>query len=580
MSKAITFTRRLIAVIILIIIGVSLIMYFFFPFYSQKPPTPAYTYYVTIYDVIGNRTNIIAKNITVVLQGITNSSINITLSNPNYNNLTYQFDNLPIGDYVLKVLSRENITVFNKTLHIDRDIYDRIVIPSQPLTIQVLVNGTPSKFGYDLVLINIDKNLRFNASISTATGSYTFSQLPIGRYRIYLYYLGLPVNETSIDVNGSTNLVNLNTKLISVKFLLKDNKTGILNQTRLYLIYENKSIGPYISANNGTITVNNIPPLNFQAVFSYKGINVTTLENANINLSSTNQRFFNFTTVLANLTLRVVFDNGTPAKSIGVILSPNLITKLGEEGNVTILNIPANTKIPILLNKTSFIILRSNITLEAYSNNTISLTIPSYNLNYTLKGYSNLNNFKIYYSIQDFLNITTSKTISTINLNIKLYPSIYIIYIFVQTPSNNSILLYKDTIILNNTITKTVDVPLGYIINVNTNSPEDLITLYYIDQYGSHKIAEAKGSYATFSDLIPGYYKIVVERQNSFITSRFISISIDSPKEINLTINTMATVSLSQTIQESTIVFVVLLILIALLGYGTYRTYKSKKTRK
>ncbi|HLI46231.1 MAG TPA: hypothetical protein VKU94_03475 [Geobacterales bacterium] len=579
MSRGITLSRRLIAVIILVIIGASLIAYFLYP---QKPQqvSVTYTYYATVYDVIGNKTNTIAQNITVNLKGISNANINITLSSPNYNNSTYQFSNLTAGDYLLKITSKENLLLYNETLHIDKDTYQRIVIPAQPLTLQVLLNGAPSKVQYNLNLKNTDRNFNVNVTISTSTGSYSFTEIPLGHYIVTMYYLGLPVNQTNIYLSGTSNFVNLNTKLLNLKFLLKDNRTGVLNQTSLYFMYQDKYIGPYVSASNGTITAQNVPPLKFNVIFSYKGLNVTTKESPILDLSSTSQTFFNFTTTLGNLTLKVHFDNGTPANGLGVILSPNLKATLGSEGNVTLLNLPAQVNIQLAINKSSYVILKTNITLESYKNNTINLVINKYSLKYTLQTLGDISKFKIYYLVQDNLNISPPQQILTSNLDIQLYPSIYTVYIFVYTPSNSSMLLYQESVVLNSTLNKSVKVPLGFTLNVNTSSNEDVITLYYVDQTGSYKVAQASGGNAKFTDLIPGQYRVVVTRANSFISSTYLQISNGSPSEMSIYINTSSMFTLTQAVQESAIVLVILLIIVALLSYGVYRSYKSKKQTK
>src|SRR5579875_2530773 len=566
MSRGITLSRRLIAVIILVIIGASLIAYFLYP---QKPQqvSVTYTYYATVYDVIGNKTNTIAQNITVNLKGISNANINITLSSPNYNNSTYQFSNLTAGDYLLKITSKENLLLYNETLHIDKDTYQRIVIPAQPLTLQVLLNGAPSKVQYNLNLKNTDRNFNVNVTISTSTGSYSFTEIPLGHYIVTMYYLGLPVNQTNIYLSGTSNFVNLNTKLLNLKFLLKDNRTGVLNQTSLYFMYQDKYIGPYVSASNGTITAQNVPPLKFNVIFSYKGLNVTTKESPILDLSSTSQTFFNFTTTLGNLTLKVHFDNGTPANGLGVILSPNLKATLGSEGNVTLLNLPAQVNIQLAINKSSYVILKTNITLESYKNNTINLVINKYSLKYTLQTLGDISKFKIYYLVQDNLNISPPQQILTSNLDIQLYPSIYTVYIFVYTPSNSSMLLYQESVVLNSTLNKSVKVPLGFTLNVNTSSNEDVITLYYVDQTGSYKVAQASGGNAKFTDLIPGQYRVVVTRANSFISSTYLQISNGSPSEMSIYINTSSMFTLTQAVQESAIVLVILLIIVALLSY-------------
>jgi hypothetical protein len=578
MAKALTVTKRFIVFILLIIIGASLIAYFFYP--SQKPSAPTYSYSVTIYDVIGNKTNVIAKNITVILQGKTYPEYNVSLKSPNLQNTTYFFDNLKAGDYQLLVYSPEKILLYNKTVSLNQDVIDRIVIPSQPLFIQVLVNNQPTKLGFDIHLKNVDRNFTLNATASYTNGTFRFAELPLGNYELYVYYLTLEINRTHFKLDGRTNVYNVNTRLLNATFILKDERIGILNETSLYLVYQNKTIGPYISSKNGTITANNIPTLKFKLIFSYKGINVTTNENPIIDFNSTSQNSFNFTTKLANLTLKVSFDNGAPAKGIGVIISPLIKAKLGDEGNVTINNLPANVNINIKLNSSSLIILNQQITLQPYEENKINLTINKLNFKLSLNTISDINNFNINVFLQNYLNKTqliglTYKN----NIDLKLYPSIYSIYILVKTPSNSTINIYNELFVLNSTIDKSINLPLGYSIIINTSNNEDIIYLYYTDSTGKYLIGKLQGNHAEFKNLIPGDYIIVVYRGDNYITSDYIQITKNSPTTIKIDLNTYLSYNLLNSAQMSSIILSIILLLITLISYLIYRNYKFKKPK-
>lgn len=576
MGKAITITRRTIAFILLLIIGASLIAYFFYP--SSKPSAPTYAYMLTIYDVFGNKTGVIAKNITVTLQGITFPDYNVTFKSPNQGNSSYFFSDLKAGYYSLKIQSQYNILLYNKTIYIDKDKTETLVLPSQPLTIQLFVNGKPSKISYDISLMNLNRNFTLNATISSTNATYTFSELPLGSYKLKLYYLALQVNETQFELSGSTSILTLNTRLLNATFLLKASNKNILNETSLYLEYEGKTIGPYTSSKNGTIFVNNIPPLKFKVVFNYKGINVTTDENAVIDFSSVTQRSFNFTTHLANLTLIAKYDNGAPAKGIGVFISSFIKGTLGNEGNITIKNIPANVNLNIKLNSSSLIIFSKNITLEPNKNNTVDLIISRYNLKINLKGYSDITNFNIYFVVENVFNKTSLQFKAT-NLNIDLYPSVYRLYVFVKTPSGGSLLIYREAFGLNSTFEKTVNVPLGYQIIVRTNSTDDIIQLYYVDQSGEYKIGEAKGNQATFNNLVLGIYKIVVLRNGEYLASSSVVINQDSPSQVYININTAKSPSIINFIQSSVLLLTILLIIVTFLSYLIYRNYQIRKEK-
>jgi len=578
MAKALTLTRRFIVFIILIIIGASLIAYFFYP--SQKPSTPTYSYSVTIYDVIGNKTNVIAKNITVVLQGKTYPEYNVSLKSPNLQNTTYFFDNLKAGDYQLLIYSPEKILLFNKTISLNHDVMDKIVIPSQPLFIQILVNKQPTKLGFDIRLKNIDRNFTLNVTASYTNGTFKFAQLPLGNYELHVYYLTLEVNRTKFKLDGLTNIYNVNIRLLNATFMLKDEKIGVLNETSLYLIYQNKTIGPYISSENGTIVAKDIPPLKFKLIFNYKGINVTTNETPIIDFNSTSQNSFNFTTKLANLTLKVSFDNGSPAKGIGVMISPLITAKLGNEGNVTIKNLPANVDINIKLNSSSLIILNKRITLQPYEENKIELTINKLNLELSLNAFTSIDNFNVNIVIQDYLNKTHVIGLNYKNkIDLRLYPSIYSLYVLVKTPSNSTINIYSELFVLNSTISKSINLPLGYSVIINTSNIEDTIYLYYIDAIDKYLIGKVLGNHAEFKNLIPGNYIVVVMRGNDYITSDYVQITQSSPNSIKIDLNTSLSYNLLYSAQISSIILAIILFLISLISYLIYRNYKFKKSK-
>lgn len=570
-------SKRLITSLILFLIGISLIVYFFYP--SPTPPK-LYSYGVKVYDALGAKLSIPAKNITVVLQGITFKDFNETLSQPNLGNSTYYFENLKPGEYLLKIYSSHyNILLVNRTVTIEEDKIDTITLDSQTLSVSVNIGSKPSKFAYGLSIKNKDKGFIINGTIKPES-TFVSGQLPLGNYSITLYYLGLEINKTDIKLNGTIAFFTFNTYVVNATFALYDSKGNLLKDTRLYLQHDSKSIGPFISSSNGLINATNIPPLSFKAIFNYKGTNVTLKEDNLIDLSQPKNKIFNYTTYLGNLTLYVKYEDGTPAKGLHASVTPLVGGILGAEGNATFSDIPANKTYEITVDDTFIIVLKRNVTIKPEFNN-ITLIIPKYNLNLTLKGKNDISKFKIYFIIQNNFNKSIVMKIVDYKLNLQLNPGIYRIFAYVYSPINDTLLIYSEYLALNKTIEKSVDVNIGYSVNVNTSSADDVISLYYISNDNrNYLINKSSGNNVVFSNLVYGNYKIVVIRDGKYIASYFLVINDRSPSIIYVNIDTTPNYYLIQNLQYGMILLLILLFALFITSFLIYKSYKKKKESK
>lgn len=576
--KKVFLSRRTLAFILLLIIGASLIFYFLYP--PQPPQQPSYySYSVKVYDAFSVKLNTPVKDVIVVLEGITNKEYNSSLKSPNLQNTTYQFSNLTAGDYLLKIYSAYNILLYNKTIFINENKEENIIIEAQPLTVYVNIDGSPSKFTYEVIAENLMKNFVLNGTIGPYS-NHTFTELPLGEYSLSLKYLGLEISKVTLRLDGSTNSFTFNTSVVNSTFMLLDFKGKVLNETRLYLEHAGKTIGPFISSSEGIINATNLPPLTFNVIFEYKGINVTVKENPSIDLSISENKTFKFTTDLANLTLYVKYDDGKPASGLNASLSPLIIAKLGVNGNYTFNEIPANVKLKLVIENNTFVILQKDILIEPNLNNTIELTIPKYTLSISLKGKGDISSFKIFFVIQNDFNQSFVMRIDANKLELQLHPSIYRVYAYVYSPSNIPVLIYNEKIGLNKTIGKEVDAALGFSLAVSTSYSSDEIRLYYVDSTGEQLIAKKQGSSAIFTDLMAGRYKVAVFREDEFIASKLILVNADSPQSIQINIDTTVPNTLLRDFAHGITLILILLSLIVLVSSLIYRGYKRRREKK
>ncbi len=577
MRKALMLNRRTLAFLILLILGSSLLIYFIYPYEAPSAPQ-RFSYGVTVYDVISEKAGIPAKNITVILEGLT-TNYNSSLKSPNLRNETYYFANLTSGNYLLKIYSSYGILLYNKTINLVENKLDTVTLRSQPFIVSVTIGGKPSPFTYKVTMKNLEYGYVFNETIQ-AQSTATFTQIPLGNYSISLYYLGFEINRTSLNINASLNFYTFKTYVVNATFGLLDEKGNLLNQTKLYLEHNSKSIGPFLPSSNSTlINAINLPPLKFNVTFEYKGINVTLKENPLVDLTSNDKKSFNFTTYLGNLTVKVSYDDGRPAKGLSVALSPLLGGILGVEGNQTFTNIPANVALKISVEDTFLEVLQKEITIVPNFNNSIELIIPKHNLNINLVGNGDISSFKIFFVVQNNFNKSIVYRINSYSLNIQLYPAVYRVFAYVYSYSNNTILLYSEYLALNKTIVKDVNVSIGYSIVVNTSYPDDEIIIYYVDFNGDFLVAKNKGNSVLVNNLIPGDYKIVVLRDGKYVASEFVVINMKSPQRIQINIDTTTTDPLFLVFQSAIPVLFVLFLLLFLATFFAFKLYRKRKMK-
>jgi len=582
------FTKTAVFFLLMLIIGISIIVYVFFP-RQQVTEEEKFFYRVTFYDQISGKLNIPTTNITVKLVG---ENYNITLDKPNFGNETYIFRNLTKGTYNLLVYSKEfNLLLYNKTIEISRDVDEAITLPSQPLQIAVLINDKPSIYPYNVTI----KNEKIEVSKIISPGQVLYiSQFPLGNYTVYAKYKDIVVNSTNINVAGSISYFTLKTILANVTVsLFYEKPTYInetlqytklpLNNTSIYLIYQNKTIYTSSSSTN-TFNITFIPLLNYTVMFNKGGLNLTLKESPYIDLSSFNGtvQHYNFTTIFGNLTVFVKYEDNNPARGILVKIG-QYATYTGAEGNATFTELPANSKVKLIIERGNLKVLEKEVVIKE-NDLTISEVIIhkiDYKIYLIPKGNIPEDLFTTYIIIQDDFNKSQIYKYYDKRLEIQLYPGIYYIGGYLILPSNNTYTVYEKYIALNQTRIENITVPVGYELKIFTKNPTDKVSLYYLIDNGNYILLNEKiGSDITFPNLSIGKYKIIITNNGEYVFSTLFEINENSPNQISLSLDTHKPNVLENILLQTSLTLLVLLLVLSIIVFLNFRVFKLFKSLK
>jgi len=567
-------TRSIVVGIILIIIAVSLIAYAIIPKGQHLVTTNKYTVSLTFYDVISNQTH---KPLTTLTVKLSSSTFNSTLLAPNVANQTYDFKNLTKGNYNLLVYSPENILLYNSTINVSDNISSNIVLNSQSLTIYVNLNGKASTFPFNVTIkgkiVNITKQLIPSLPLQ-------INELPLGEYNITILYNRIVLNSTSVNINGKLNNVTLNTYLENVTVKLYDQNKKLVPNASIYLIYDNRTFISQFSK-NGIFNITNIPLLNYHVKFNYKGINLTILPSSFLNVVK-NFTIFNFTTYFSNVTFNFKYQNNHPASGLLIQLSENITGITNKNGTLSLNYVPANVTILAKVYRAGIIAFKQPISLIPNKVSILNFTIENSTLQLNLL---NINNQTIqggtYTVIQDSFNSSFILTLNSSKINLSLYPSSYLIEVYLFTPAKDTILTYKSYVTVNSSIVKNIVLPEGFTLKVYTNSSSASIYLYYISNYGtSVLVSQNQGSMVSFSNLVEGLYKVVLMQNGTYLSSTTFTISNSTTSTYVLILTIPKIQTTTNIITPDIALAAVLTILTSVFIALSYREYRKKVVKK
>jgi len=564
-------SRSVIAGIIIIIIAVGLIAYAILPKVEHHVQAKTYSASFTFYDVVSNKTSKPITSLTVKLYSLNYSS---TLLAPNFANTSYVFYNLTKGSYNLIVYSPDNIVLYNETMSISENLTKSIVLSSQPLTIYVNLNGKTSILPYTIEIkssvVNLTKQLVPSLPLQ-------IQELPLGEYNISVILNNLTINSTSVNLNGKINNVTINTFLYNVTLRLFDQNKKLVANSLVYLIYNNRTVYN-ITSQSGIFQLNNVPPFNYSVKFSYKGINFTVPPySIKVNKNSTN---FNFTSYFTNATFNLAYQNRLPAKGLLVEISNNATGITNTNGTINFTYIPANVSIDVKVLRGGIIVLNQLLRLS-YKANVFNFIIQNSTLDLKLVGVNNQPVSNVFIILQDSFNSSFILNLSKPIINFSLYPSNYLVQVYTYEIANEqTLLVYKSYLIINQTVSKTIILPVGYTLKVNTNNSSSVVLLYYVsNNYGDVLINQGQGSSVTFNNLVMGTYKIVLTINGEYENSTLITITNSTQQVYNVNI-IIPKVKTTATLYPSFILSAVLTVLIATFIFLSYRDYKKKKSVK
>lgn len=565
-------TKSIIVGIIIIIIAIGLIAYALIPKGAPQAHGKTYSASFTFYDIISNRT---LKPLTSLTVEINSKNYSSSLFAPNVGNTSYVFYNLTQGNYNITVYSAENVKLYTESFILNENLTKNIVLNSQPLTVYVNLNGKISTVPYTVVInsskVNLTKQLVPSLPLQ-------ISELPLGSYNISILYNQLKINSTSVILNGKITNVTLNTYLYNVTLNLFDQNKKPVSDAIAYLFYKNKEVFNSTSQ-KGSFFFNNTPPLNYSVVFNYKGINLTIYPN-NIITVNKNHTTFNFTTYFTNATFKIKYQNDKLASGLLVKLSENLTGITSSNGTIKFNHVPANLYLNVKIYRGGIIVLKQQIYILSNSSNNFNFTLFNSTLNLNLVGVNNQSNFNSFTILQDSFNSSSIIFVNKTNISLSLYPSNYLVQIYLYTPTNETLLVYKSYITLNQTVTKTIILPAGFTIKVNTNNPSSTLALYYLSEnYGPVLVSQTQGSSAIFNNLVEGTYKLVLFENGVYKNSTLVTI-LNSTKTTYLVNMYYSPIQSTSNIYPYFVLSAVLIILTASFAYLSYRSYKSKKSMK
>jgi hypothetical protein len=572
-------TKRALLLLITFIIGTTLVAYAFLFQPPQPPSATKHSYDFIFFDAISIKTEKPVTNLTVSIVG---KNYNITLDKPNKQDpilkeeVVFSFPNLTRGEtYTLKVFSKEQVPLYNKTFTVFEDKSERIELKSQPFTISVFVNDLPSPIPLNITIKNKEGNININKT--SQASSIHISEIPLGEYIVVVKHKKFTISETKININGTLPSFTIRTNLYnSTIYIFDQNKKGIKN-VFLNLVYNNEVLDSYSSLTN-KFELKYLPPLKYNLIFQLYGVNLTVEPEPILDLTKEIKSSYNYTAYLGNLTLKVKYDDGKEAKGLKVSIHDLYNTFTDTEGNVTLLNIPAKSKFELKIYRD---ILVAKVPVELLpSNNTLEVTINKIKVQFNLTYYSTFEGqLKGYIVIQDQFNKTNILKIGEIkNQTLEIYPGNYYISSYLINPLYESINIYSKFIALNKTLTMiNITLPVGFRLNIDTGDPSANVYLYYVNLKGNETLIDKKiGEKVSFYNLYLGSYKVLVEAEN-YKTSKIIMLNFTSEPELNISIKVAQANNINKYVFDNLILALIILTLAIIFFNFSHKTYKKKK---
>jgi hypothetical protein len=572
-------TKRVILLLITFIIGTTLIAYTFLFQPPQPPPAAKHSYDFIFFDAISIKTEKPVTNLTVSVVG---KNYNITLDKPNKQDpilkeeVVFSFSNLTRGEtYTLKVFSKEQVPLYNKTFTVFEDKSERIELKSQPFTISVFINDLPSPIPLNITIKNKEGIININKT--SQAGSIHISEIPLGEYVVIVKHKKFTISETKININGTLPSFTIRTNLYNSTIYIFDQNKKQIKNVFLNLVYNNEVLDSFSSLTN-KFELKYLPPLKYNLVFQLYGVNLTVKPEPILDLTTEIKPSYNYTAYLGNLTLKVKYDNGKEAKGLKVSIHDLYNTFTGAEGNVTLFNIPAKSKFGLKIYRD---ILVAKVPVELLpSNNTLEVTINKTKIQFNITYYSTFGGqLKGYTVIHDQFNKTNILKLEEIkNLTLEIYPGNYYISSYIINPLNESISIYSKFIALNKTLTSVnITLPVGFRLNIDTGNPSANVYLYYVNLKGNETLIDKKiGEKVSFYNLYLGSYKVLVETEN-YKASKIILLNTTSKPELNISIKIAQVNTINKYLFDNLVLTLIVLILAIIFFNFSYKIYKKKK---